>query len=149
MTEKTGSRTQAARMGCPLSGGLGEVTPRNGVRSSVILGDRMWTLVAREELRVEPLVLHVERSQQRWPRGSVWECFLDASLGKCFRARPFGEETQRTTRDALHGRPLSAGLGPEGPHRIRQRRSACLCPDCCPPRPNNYGQAAETEPWMN
>ncbi len=54
MTERTRSRIQAAEM-CFLRRVAGR-SLRDRVRSSVI----------REELRVEPLLLHIERGQLRW-----------------------------------------------------------------------------------
>ena len=54
MTERTRSRIQAAEMSF-----LRRVAGRS-------LRDRVRSSVTREELRVEPLLLHVERSQLRW-----------------------------------------------------------------------------------
>ncbi len=59
MTERTRSRIQAAEMSF-----LRRVAGRS-------LRDRVRSSVTREELRVEPLVLHIERGQLRWLGASV------------------------------------------------------------------------------
>ena len=60
------------------------------------LKDRVRSSVTREELRVEPLLLHIERSQLRWlghlyqmPPGRLpWEVFLACPAGRRPRGRP-------------------------------------------------------------
>ncbi|KAK3509762.1 hypothetical protein QTP70_008395 [Hemibagrus guttatus] len=101
MTERVRSRIQAAEMSflCRVAG-----------RS---LRDRVRSSVTREELRVEPLLLHIERGQLRW-------------LGHLFRmppgpwggvpGMPHREEAPGKTQDTLERLCLSAGLGtPRGP----------------------------------
>uniref|UniRef100_A0A3B4BI15 Ethanolamine kinase n=1 Tax=Periophthalmus magnuspinnatus TaxID=409849 RepID=A0A3B4BI15_9GOBI len=84
MTERTRSRIQAAEMGF-----LRRVAGRT-------LRDRVRSSVTREELGVEPLLLHVERNQLRWlghllrmppgrlPREVFWAC----PTGRRPRGRP-------------------------------------------------------------
>ncbi|KAK3508832.1 hypothetical protein QTP70_009600 [Hemibagrus guttatus] len=90
MTERIRSRIQTAEMSF-----LRRVAGRS-------LRDRARSSVTREELRVEPLLLHIERGQLRW-------------FGHLFQMPPGrlpGEETQ----DTLERLCLSAGLGmPRGP----------------------------------
>ncbi len=70
MTERTRSRIQAAEMSF-----IRRVARRS-------LRDRVRSSVTREELRVEPLLLDIERSQLRW-LGIFSGCLLDAFLGRC------------------------------------------------------------------
>ncbi|KAK3517255.1 hypothetical protein QTP70_001470 [Hemibagrus guttatus] len=98
MTERVRSRIQAAEMSflCRVAG-----------RS---FRDRVRSSVTREELGVEPLLLHIERGQLRW-------------LGHLFRMPPgrlpgevFREEAPGKTQDTLERLCVSAGLGtPRGP----------------------------------
>ncbi|KAK3517289.1 hypothetical protein QTP70_002930 [Hemibagrus guttatus] len=98
MTERVRSRIQAAEMSflCRVAG----PSFRDRVRSSV----------TREELGVEPLLLHIERGQLRW-------------LGHLFRMPPgrlpgevFREEAPGKPQDTLERLCVSAGLGtPRGP----------------------------------
>ena len=54
------------------------------------LRDRVRSSVIRERLRVEPLLLHIERSQLRW---FIWlGCPPDASLERCFGHVQLGED---------------------------------------------------------
>ena len=69
VTERTRSRIQAVEMSF-----LRRVAGRS-------LRDRVRSSVTREELGVEPLLLHVERSQLRL--GHLFRSLLDASLGRC------------------------------------------------------------------
>uniref|UniRef100_A0A671X7J4 Reverse transcriptase domain-containing protein n=1 Tax=Sparus aurata TaxID=8175 RepID=A0A671X7J4_SPAAU len=84
MTERIRSRIQAAKMSF-----LRRVAGRS-------LRDRVKSSVTREELGVEPLLLHIERSQLRWlghlfrmPPGRLpREVFLACPAGKRPRGRP-------------------------------------------------------------
>ncbi len=84
MTERTRSRIQAAEMSF-----LRRVTGRS-------LRDRVRSSVAREELRVEPLLLDIERSQLRWLGHLFWmppgrlpvEVFWAHRTGRRPRGRP-------------------------------------------------------------
>jgi len=77
MTERTRSRIQAAEMGFLRR--VAGLSLRDRVRSSVI----------REGLGVEPLLLHVERSQLRW-LGHLFRMPPGRLPGEVFRARPTG-----------------------------------------------------------
>ncbi|KAK3524458.1 hypothetical protein QTP70_029309 [Hemibagrus guttatus] len=84
MTERVRSRTQAAEMSF-----LRRVAGRS-------LRDRVRSSVTREELEVEPLLLHIERGQLRWlghlfrmPPGRLpGEVFWACPTGKRPRGRP-------------------------------------------------------------
>ena len=89
MTERTRSRIQAAEMSF-----LRRVAGRS-------LRDRVRSSVTREELRVEPLLLHIERSQLRW-------------LGHLFRMPP-----GRLPREVFQAR--LTGRRPRGRPRTRWR----------------------------
>ena len=54
------------------------------------LRDRVRSSVTREELRVEPLLLHIERSQLRW-LGHLYRMPPGRLPGKVFRACPTGK----------------------------------------------------------
>ncbi|CAM4556599.1 unnamed protein product [Leuciscus chuanchicus] len=85
MTKRTRSRTQAAEMSF-----LRRVAGRS-------LRDRVRSSVTREELRVEPLLLHIERGQLRW----LWHLFRmppGRLPGKVFRARPTGRRPRGRPR---------------------------------------------------
>ena len=69
VTERTRSRVQAAEMSFLRR--VAGLSLRDRVRSSVI----------REELGVDPLLLHIERSQMKW-LGQLG-CLPDASLVRC------------------------------------------------------------------
>ncbi|MEQ2267199.1 hypothetical protein XENORESO_002989, partial [Xenotaenia resolanae] len=73
------------------------------------------SLAIREELEVEPLLLHIERSLLRWLGTSI-RCLLDAFLGRCSRHVPPG------------GGPGHAGgtIAPFPPARFSRRGSAPL-----------------------
>ncbi|KAK3533211.1 hypothetical protein QTP70_013614 [Hemibagrus guttatus] len=77
--------------------------------------DRVRRSVTREELGVEPLLLHIERGQLRW----LGHLFLDASWTSPWRGvpgMPHREEAPGKTQDTLERLCLSAGLGtPWGP----------------------------------
>ncbi|CAM4611183.1 unnamed protein product [Leuciscus chuanchicus] len=85
MTERIRSRIQAAEMSF-----LRRVAGRS-------LRDRVRSSVTWEELRVEPLLLHIERGQLRW-LGHLFRMPPGRLPGKVFPARPTG-------------RSLPAGLG--------------------------------------
>ncbi|KAK7925839.1 hypothetical protein WMY93_008149 [Mugilogobius chulae] len=89
MTERTRSQIQAVEMSF-----LRRVAGRS-------LRDRVRSSVTREELGVEPLLLHVERSQLRW-------------LGHLFRMPP-----GRLPREVF--RPCPTGRRPRGRPRTRWR----------------------------
>ncbi|XP_054656606.1 uncharacterized protein LOC129194983 [Dunckerocampus dactyliophorus] len=87
MTERTRSRIQAAEMS--ILRRVAGLTLRDRVRSSVI----------REELRVEPLLLHIERSQLRW-LGHLVRMPPGRLPGEVFRACPAGRRPRgRPRRD--------------------------------------------------
>ncbi len=95
MTERTRSRIQAAKM----SFFLRRVAGRS-------LRDRVRSSVTREELRVEPLLLHIERGQLRW-LGHLFRMPPGRLPGKVFRARPTG---RRPREDLGHaGETMSPG----------------------------------------
>ncbi|KAK0142304.1 LanC-like protein 2 [Merluccius polli] len=77
MTERTRSRVQAAEMSF-----LRRV-------AGLSLRDRVRSLVIREELGVDPLLLRVERSQMRW-LGHLVRMPPGRLPGEVFRARPTG-----------------------------------------------------------
>ncbi|KAK3530739.1 hypothetical protein QTP70_000755 [Hemibagrus guttatus] len=84
MTERVGSRIQAAEMSF-----LRRVAGRS-------LKDRVRSSITREELRLEPLLLHIERGQLRWlghlfrmPPGRLpGKVFWACATGKRPRGRP-------------------------------------------------------------
>ncbi len=94
VTERTRSRIQAAEMSF-----LRRVAGRS-------LRDRVRSSVTREELRVEPLLLHIERGQLRW-LGHLFRMPPGRLPGKVFWARPTG----RRPRGRPRTRCLPAGLG--------------------------------------
>ncbi|XDV13498.1 hypothetical protein PO909_001890 [Leuciscus waleckii] len=141
MTERTRSRIQAAEMSF-----LRRVAGRS-------LRDRVRSSVTREELRVEPLLLHIKRGQLRW-------------LGHLFRMPP-----GCTFREGVPACPT--GRRPRGRHRTRWRdcvsrlsweclgvprkswrkclwrgKSGHPCLDCCPrdPAPD---KRKKMDGWMN
>uniref|UniRef100_A0A3B5Q8Y2 Reverse transcriptase domain-containing protein n=1 Tax=Xiphophorus maculatus TaxID=8083 RepID=A0A3B5Q8Y2_XIPMA len=85
MTERTRSRIQAAEMGFLRR--VAGLSLRDRVRSSVI----------REGLRVEPLLLHIERSQLRW-LGHLVRMPPGRLPGEVFRARPTGRRPRGRPR---------------------------------------------------
>ncbi|PWA23723.1 hypothetical protein CCH79_00006096 [Gambusia affinis] len=85
MTERTRSRIQAAEMGFLRR--VAGLSLRERVRSSVI----------REGLRVEPLLLHVERGQLRW-LGHLVRMPHGRLPGEVFRARPTGRRPRGRPR---------------------------------------------------
>uniref|UniRef100_A0A3P9PV83 Reverse transcriptase domain-containing protein n=1 Tax=Poecilia reticulata TaxID=8081 RepID=A0A3P9PV83_POERE len=85
MTERTRSRVQAAEMSFLRR--VAGLSLRDRVRSSVI----------REGLRVEPLLLHVERSQLRW-LGHLVRMPPGRLPGEVFRARPTGRRPRGRPR---------------------------------------------------
>ncbi|GAA6085164.1 receptor-type tyrosine-protein phosphatase F-like, partial [Tachysurus ichikawai] len=85
MTERTRSRIQAAEMSF-----LRRVAGRS-------LRDRVRSSVTREELRVEPLLLHIERSQLRW-LGHLFRMPPGRLPGEVFRACPTGRRPRGRPR---------------------------------------------------
>ena len=85
MTERTRSRIQAAEMSF-----LRRVAGRS-------LRDRVRSSVTREELRVEPLLLHIERGQLRW-LGHLFRMPPGRLPGEVFRARPTGRRPRGRPR---------------------------------------------------
>ncbi|CAM4603447.1 unnamed protein product [Leuciscus chuanchicus] len=85
MTERTRSRIQAAEMTF-----LRRVAGRS-------LRDRVRSSVTREELRVEPLLLHIERGQLRW-LGHLFRMPPGRLPGKVFQACPTGRRPRGRPR---------------------------------------------------
>ena len=85
MTERTGSQIQAAEMSF-----LRRVAGRS-------LRDRVRSSVTREELGVEPLLLHVERSQLRW-LGHLYRMPPGRLPREVFRACPTGRRPRGRPR---------------------------------------------------
>uniref|UniRef100_A0AAV2JL93 ribonuclease H n=1 Tax=Knipowitschia caucasica TaxID=637954 RepID=A0AAV2JL93_KNICA len=85
MTERTRSRIQAVEMSF-----LRRVAGRS-------LRDRVRSSVTREELGVEPLLLHVERNQLRW-LGHLFRMLPGRLPGEVFRARPTGRRPRGRPR---------------------------------------------------
>uniref|UniRef100_A0A672FD98 Reverse transcriptase domain-containing protein n=1 Tax=Salarias fasciatus TaxID=181472 RepID=A0A672FD98_SALFA len=85
MTERTRSRIQAAEMSF-----LRRVAGRS-------LRDRVRSSVTREELRVEPLLLHIERGQLRW-LGHLFRMPPGRLPGEVFRACPTGRRPRGRPR---------------------------------------------------
>ncbi len=85
MTERTRSRIKAAEMSF-----LRRVAGRS-------LRDRVRSSVTREELRVEPLLLHIERGQLRW-LGHLFRMPPGRLPRKVFRARPTGRRPRGRPR---------------------------------------------------
>ncbi|KAK7896322.1 hypothetical protein WMY93_021647 [Mugilogobius chulae] len=140
MTERTRSRIQAVEMSF-----LRRVAGRS-------LRDRVRSSVTREELGVEPLLLHVERSQLRWlghlfrmPPGRLpREVFRACPTGRRPRGRPRTRWRDYVSRLAWErlGIPQKSwrkcvGIGKSGPP----------CSDCClrDPTPDE----AEENGWMD
>ncbi|KAK3528856.1 hypothetical protein QTP70_011737 [Hemibagrus guttatus] len=85
MTERVTSRIQAAKM---------SFLRRAAGRS---LRDRVRSSVTREELRVEPLLLHIERGQLRW-LGHLFRMPPGRLPGEVFRACPTGKRPRGRPR---------------------------------------------------
>ncbi|KAK3508205.1 hypothetical protein QTP70_017467 [Hemibagrus guttatus] len=85
MTERVRSRIQAAEMSF-----LRRVTGHS-------LRDRLRSSVTREELGVEPLLLHIERGQLRW-LGHLFRMPLGRLPGEVFRACPTGKRPRGRPR---------------------------------------------------
>ncbi|KAK3522919.1 hypothetical protein QTP86_008224 [Hemibagrus guttatus] len=85
MTERVRSRIQAAEM---------SFLRRMAGRS---LRDRLRSSVTREELGVEPLLLHIKRGQLRW-LGHLFWMPLGRLPGEVFRACPTGKRPQGRPR---------------------------------------------------
>ena len=85
----------------------GLTTPLLRRVAGLSLRDRVRSLVIREELGVDPLLLRVERSQMSW-LGHLVRMPQGRLPGEVFRARPIGPGK---TQDTLERLCLSAGLG--------------------------------------
>ncbi|KAK3524499.1 hypothetical protein QTP70_029268 [Hemibagrus guttatus] len=85
MTERVRSRIQVAEMSF-----LRRVAGRS-------LRDRVRSSVTREELRVEPLLLHIERGQLRW-LGHLFRMPPGCLPGEVFRACPTGKRPRGRPR---------------------------------------------------
>ncbi|KAK3566846.1 hypothetical protein QTP86_004550 [Hemibagrus guttatus] len=125
MTEKVRSRIQAAEMSF-----LRRVVGRS-------LRDRVRSSVTREELGVEPLLLHIERGQLRW-LGHLFRMPPGHLPGEVFRACPTGKRPQGRPR--THWRDYVSrlawerlGVPPEELEEGSGERDPCL--DCCPRNP--------------
>ncbi len=129
MTERTRSRIQAAEMSF-----LRRVAGRS-------LRDRVRSSVTREELRVEPLLLHIERGQLRW-LGHLFRMPPGRLPGKVFRVRPTGTMSP--------GWPGNASVSPRKSWRkcLGRGKSGHLCLDCCPrdPAPD---KRKKMDGWMD
>ncbi len=104
------------------------------------LRDRVKSSVTREELRLEPLLLDIERSQLRW-LGHLFRMPPGCLPGEVFRARPTGRR--------LRGRPRTRwrdyvsrlawerlGIPPEGQEEVsREREVWASLLRLLPPRP--------------
>ncbi|KAK3523520.1 hypothetical protein QTP70_001888 [Hemibagrus guttatus] len=88
MTERVRSRIQAAEMSF-----LRRVAGRS-------LRDRVRSSATREELGVDPLLLHIERGQLRW-LGHLFRMPLGRLPGEVFRACPTGKRPQGRPRTRL------------------------------------------------
>ncbi|KAG1932899.1 hypothetical protein F2P79_020886 [Pimephales promelas] len=128
MTERTRSRMQAAEMSF-----LHRVAGRS-------LRDRVRSSVTREELRVEPLLLHIERGQLRW-LGHLFRMPPGRLPGEVFRARPTGRRPRgrpRTRWRDYVSRLAWECLGiPQKSWSkcLGRGKSGHLCLDCCPRDP--------------
>uniref|UniRef100_A0AAY5KR82 Reverse transcriptase domain-containing protein n=1 Tax=Esox lucius TaxID=8010 RepID=A0AAY5KR82_ESOLU len=85
MTERTRSRIQAAEMSF-----LRRVAGRS-------LRDRVRSSVTRDELRVEPLLLHIKRGQLRW-LGHLFQMPPERLPGNVFWSRPTGRRPRGRPR---------------------------------------------------
>ncbi len=85
MTKRTRSQIQAAEMSF-----LRKVAGRT-------LRDRVRSSVTREELGVEPLLLHIERNQSRW-LGHLFRMSPGRLSGEVFRACPTGRRPRGRPR---------------------------------------------------
>ncbi|CAL9694307.1 unnamed protein product [Knipowitschia caucasica] len=98
MTERTRSRIQAVEMSF-----LRRVAGRS-------LRDRVRSSVTREELGVEPLLLHVERNQLRW-LGHLFRMPPGRLPGEVFWARPTGRRPRGRPRTRWRLLPPRPGNG--------------------------------------
>ncbi len=104
------------------------------------LRDRVRSSVTREELRVEPLLLHIERGQLRWlghlfrmPPGRLpWKVFQARPTGRRPRGRPRTRWRDYVSRLAWErlGVPLKSWR-----KWLGRGKSGHLCLDCCPRDP--------------
>ncbi len=126
MTERTRSRIQAAEMSF-----LRRVAGRS-------LRDRVRSSVTREELRVEPLLLHVERSQLRW-------------LGHLYQMPPGRLPGKVDAGGTMSlGWPGKASGSPWKSWRkcLGRGKSGHPCLDCCPRDPAPDKQK-KMDGWMD
>ncbi|KAK3567087.1 hypothetical protein QTP86_009780 [Hemibagrus guttatus] len=100
MTERVRSRIQAAEMSF-----LHRVAGRS-------LRDRVRSSVTREELGVEPLLLHIERGQFRWLE-HLFQMPPGHLPGEVFRACPTGKRPQKRPRTRWRDY-VSRPRGPSG-----------------------------------
>ncbi|KAK3565413.1 hypothetical protein QTP86_008018 [Hemibagrus guttatus] len=103
MTERVRSRIQAAEMSF-----LRRVAGRS-------LRDRVRSSVTREELGVEPLLLHIERGQLRW-LGHLFRMPPGRLPGEVFRACPTGKRPRGRPRTRWRDYVFRLGM-PRGPSR--------------------------------
>ncbi len=140
MTERTISWIQAAEMSF-----LRRVAGRS-------LRDRVRSSVTREELKVEPLLLDIERSQLRWLGHLFW--VPPWCLPGAFRGASHREETLGKTQDMLEGlSPDWPGNALVSPRRSRRKclgrgKSGHFCLDCCPCDPAPDKQKKMDGWWM-
>ena len=142
MTERTRSQIQAAEMSF-----LRRVAGRS-------LRDRVRSSVTREELRVKPLLFHIERGQLKW-LGHLFRMPPGRLPGKVFRARPTGRRPPGRPRtdygDTMSpGWPGNASVSPRRSWRkcLGRGKSGHLCLDCCPrdPAPD---KRKKMDGWMD
>ncbi|KAK3545707.1 hypothetical protein QTP70_011363 [Hemibagrus guttatus] len=124
MTERVRSRIQVAEM---------RFLRRVAGRSH---RDRVKSSVTREELGVEPLLLHIKRGQLRWLGHLFWmppgrlpgEVFRACPTGKRPRGRPRTRWRDYVSRLAWE----RLGVPPEELEEVSGERSGHPCLDCCP-----------------
>uniref|UniRef100_A0A8C6PI18 Reverse transcriptase domain-containing protein n=1 Tax=Nothobranchius furzeri TaxID=105023 RepID=A0A8C6PI18_NOTFU len=130
VTEKTRSRIQAAEMSFLLR--VAGFSLRDRVRSSVM----------REGLGVDPLLLHIERSQLRW-LGHLVRMPLGRLPGEVFRARPTGRRPKGRPRTrwrdyASHLARERLGIFPEELAQVAGEREVWASRlRLLPPRPDS------------
>ncbi|KAK3550423.1 hypothetical protein QTP86_025157 [Hemibagrus guttatus] len=124
MTERVRSRIQVAEMNF-----LRRVAGRS-------LRDRVRSSVTREELGVEPLLLHIERGQLRW-LGHLFQMHPGRLPGEVFRACPTGKRPRGRPR--THWRDYVSrlawerlGVPPEELEEVSEEREVWVC---CPRDP--------------
>ncbi|KAK3526897.1 hypothetical protein QTP86_003592 [Hemibagrus guttatus] len=111
MTKRIRSRIQVAQMSF-----LHRVAGR-------FLRDRARSSVSREKLRVEPLLLHIERGQLRW-LGHLFHMPLGRLPGEVFRACPTGKRPRG--RPGHAGETMSLGWPGNTSESLRKSWRKCL-----------------------